>query len=84
MSTYTIRFEEVRHKAVKNLPCPGCGKKVRRQRTFTNTISPYNKDPDTGLPRTRAQIHAHLRELAAEWQARPEAHWDCQEGGDPS
>ncbi len=75
MSTYTVRYEQVGH---KNLPCPGCGKKIRRQRTFTGTISPYNKDPETGLPRTRQQIHEHLHKVAGAWQAKPEMHTDCE------
>jgi hypothetical protein len=69
--TETVRFEEVKHQATKNLPCPGCGKKVRRQRTFANTINPWNQDPATGLPRTRQEIRGKLREDAAAWELEP-------------
>jgi hypothetical protein len=64
--------------AAKNLPCPGCGKKVRRQRTFTNTINPWNRDPATGLPRTRQEIREKLREDAAAWELEPVTCAACE------
>ena len=67
MSTRTIRFEPIKWPASKNLPCPDCGKKVRRQKTFEMTISPFNKNPD-GTVRTRPEINAALRDKAAAWE----------------
>lgn len=64
--TVTVRYEEVKHRASKRGACPVCGKSRTRSTTFTNTISPFNKDPDTGLSRTRAQI---VRVLAAKAEA---------------
>lgn len=76
--TRTIRYQEFRHLAVKNLPCPGCGKKVRRQTTFTMTQSPFNKNPD-GTVRTGQEIRAALLEQAKVWQARPVQCTPCAE-----
>jgi hypothetical protein len=79
MSYTTVRFEPIPRRAVKNLPCPGCGKKVRRQRTFTMTQNPFNKDPETGLPRTFQQIWAALGVECAEWESQPETCTTCQD-----
>jgi hypothetical protein len=57
----TYRFREIKHQASKNLPCPGCGKKVRRQRTFGQTLNPFNKNAD-GKVKTELEI---VRELNA-------------------
>jgi len=73
----TVRFQEFTRQGQKSLPCPGCGKKVRRQRTFSMTLNPWNKDPETGLPRTRGQIWNALGVKAAEWQAKPEKCTPC-------
>jgi uncharacterized C2H2 Zn-finger protein len=80
--TETVRFEEVKHHATKNLPCPRCGKKVRRQRTFTNTINPWNRDPATGLPRTRQEIREKLREEGAAWELEPVPCSRCETGNE--
>ncbi len=69
MTTY--HFQVIGRQAKKNLPCPGCGTKVRRQTTLTNTLSPFNKDPQTGKVRTLEQIREHLRDLAALWEQEP-------------
>lgn len=74
--TVTERYEPVRHKAVKSLPCPGCGRKVRRQRTFTQTLSPFNRNAD-GLPCTRGEVIQKLSREAAEWEREPETCSKC-------
>lgn len=61
------QYEEVRHPVTKRGVCPVCGKKRNRSTTFTNTISPFNKDPETGLPRTRTQILDVLAAKADAW-----------------
>jgi hypothetical protein len=76
--TITVTYPQVRFTAVKNLPCPTCSKKVRRQRTFINTMSPFNQHPD-GTPRTRSEIFAKLRdEDAPRWQAVAEQCSPCR------
>lgn len=42
MSTYTQRYEQLKAKATRRVTCPGCGKKRRVSRTFTQTVNPYN------------------------------------------
>ena len=78
--TEAVRFEEVRRAGRKTVPCARCGAKIRRQRTFTMTASPWNKNPD-GTVRTRAEIWAALGEKIAQWQQEPASHdISCTEG----
>jgi hypothetical protein len=76
--TETIRFERVPLTASKTVKCAGCGRRLRRQRTFEQTLNPWNKNAQ-GLPRTRQEILAALREQAAEWKLRPETCGACPE-----
>jgi hypothetical protein len=69
-------YEQVTQRVTKNLPCPSCGKKVRRSTTISNTVNPFNKNAD-GEIRTRAEVRACVLALAAEWQTRPEICRDC-------
>ncbi|HUZ54440.1 MAG TPA: hypothetical protein VMU94_18190 [Streptosporangiaceae bacterium] len=68
MYTETIRFEEVKRQFIKNLPCPGCGRKVRRQRTFCQTLNPWNKRAD-GMVKSRLDIWDGLAERGMAWQS---------------
>lgn len=79
MTTYTHRFERVPLTATKNVPCEGCGKKVRRQRTFEQTISPFNHV--NGIPKSRIVILSELEIRSEAWKDEPEAHTKCAEGG---
>jgi hypothetical protein len=67
----TYRFREIKHQASKNLPCPGCGKKLRRQRTFGQTLNPFNKNAD-GRVKTELEIVRELNATAAQWETEPE------------
>lgn len=71
--TYT--FDKVTLAAVKNLPCPVCGKKTRRQATFWQTLNPYNTVD--GRPKTEKEIRAELHVEAEAWRAVPEPHMKC-------
>lgn len=77
--TVTTRFEVVKQRATKNLPCPVCGKKARRERTFEGTINPYNRNA-SGQVKTRPEVQADLQALARVWQQQPEAHQKCLDG----
>ena len=81
MSVRTIRFEEVWRAARKNLPCPGCGKKVRRQTTLFQTINPWNKNA-AGEPKSREEIHSELAVEAAEWEREPVQCKACREASE--
>jgi hypothetical protein len=75
--TVTTRFEVVKLYAEKNLPCPGCGKKTRRRRTFEGTINPWNVNAD-GSVKTRREVYLDLQSQAAEWKRIPERHNACE------
>lgn len=77
MTTYTHWFERVPLTATKNVPCAGCGKKIRRQRTFEQTINPFNKNAD-GSVKDYADIYRELEAKADAWKAEPEIHTACQ------
>lgn len=72
----TYRFREIKHQASKNLPCPGCGKKLRRQRTFIQTLNPFNKNAD-GQVKTELEIVRELNVTAGQWENEPELHPTC-------
>lgn len=65
MPTYTYR--EVSHREQRRVPCTGCGKKLTRARTFTQTINPWNRNA-SGTPKTYAEIMPELRAEGAKWQ----------------
>lgn len=73
----TYRFREIKHQASKNLPCPGCGKRLRRQRTFIQTLNPFNKNAE-GRVKTELEIVRELNATASEWEQKPERHDACQ------
>jgi hypothetical protein len=75
----TIRttFEELRQLGIRKGVCEVCGKKGQRQRTFTMTENPWNKNPD-GSVRTRREIYAALRKEADEWGRQPFVHPKCE------
>jgi hypothetical protein len=80
MYTETIRFEEVKRQFTRSNPCPGCSRKVRRQRTFCQTINPWNQAGE-GADRhvkSRAEIWAELAEAGAKWQAEAETCSRCE------
>ncbi len=67
----TIRFQEVKYPVKRRVECAGgCGKKLTRQTTLTQTINPFNKNAD-GSVRTYSDIWRELRDKSAEW--KPEA-----------
>lgn len=74
----TIRFRELTHRATKNLPCPGRGKKVRRARTFGQTLNPFNKNAD-GTVKTAKDIYAELAARAEAWKTEPVMCTPCTE-----
>ncbi|MGW5529457.1 hypothetical protein [Streptomyces xanthochromogenes] len=73
----TYRFTEYPLTARKSVPCTVCRKKVRRQRTFSQTLNPFNKNDD-GSVKTVPDIYRALRVQAEVWQAEPETHPRCE------
>jgi hypothetical protein len=71
------RYDQFTWQATKALPCPDCGKRLRRQRTFSETQNPFNRNAQ-GVPKTLKEIFASLQAKAAVWQTEPETCKDCQ------
>lgn len=68
-------FEPISYTVMKSLPCPVCGKRLIRQKTFTQTLNPFNKH--RGKPKTRARILRELEMQADHWTHVPEPHREC-------
>jgi hypothetical protein len=69
MTTY--RYEEVKHTAKRRVTCSVCGKKFNRQRTFEQTVNPWNMNPN-GSVRTYQEVRAAVFALAQQWQPEPD------------
>lgn len=67
-----VKFQEVSLRATKSGKCR-CGKYLRRSKTFTNTINPFNKNND-GLPKSYNEVYADVERLVEDWQSRPPEH----------
>lgn len=65
---HQITYTPVTHREQKRGACPQCGKKNTRSRTWEATVSPFNKDPETGEPRTYSQVAETLQAKAAKWE----------------
>lgn len=76
MITRTV-FERVTRAGVKKVPCSRCGKAIRRQKTFSMTLNPWNVN-ERGEPRTRSEIYVALGNKIADWQALSESHNACE------
>jgi hypothetical protein len=71
MQRVVYTYEPVRVQAFKRHPCPVCGKLLRRQRTFQETINPFNKNPD-GTQKTGQEVLRSVQAKADAWQQAPE------------
>jgi hypothetical protein len=80
--TETIRFYPVGLTAQKSVRCSSCGKRVRRQKRFEQTVNPYNRKD--GHPKSAGQILDEERAKAAEWKQQPETCGACAQAADPS
>lgn len=75
----TIHFDEVKRTGYKNVKCSkGCGRKLRRQKKFWQTLNPFNKNKD-GTVKTREDIHKALDAEVKKWQEQPETCIYCGE-----
>jgi len=72
----TVNFEKVSLTAIKSCKCKGCGKTIRRQKKFYQTINPFNKNKD-GRVKTRKEILKELKERIATWNLQDEWHEKC-------
>ncbi len=63
--TSRIKFDVIKRTARKTVMVDG--KKRQRQRTFEETLNPFNKNPD-GSVKTPADIQASLAKKCQEWK----------------
>jgi hypothetical protein len=75
--TETIRFQPVGLTARKSCKCASCGKRLRRQRRFEQTLNPYNRR--NGIPKAAHEILAEERARAALWKQQPGTCTACLE-----
>lgn len=73
-----LRFQEVTARRTKNLPCPSCGKRVRRAKTHMMTVNPFNRNQD-GTERTPSEVNAMVIADAEAWAQVPELCTPCKE-----
>lgn len=71
----TETYEPVKVQMVKAGKCPTCGKKVNRQRTFSQTINPFNRNED-GTIKTSSEVLAAVYAQAERWEPNF-THWRC-------
>ena len=74
----TVRFREVKATAKRTGKCPHCSRRVTRSRSFTQTVSPFNKNAD-GTPKTWAEVRQAVDAEAARWDPPAFAfvHYTC-------
>lgn len=75
MPTYV--FEQVKIIGSKSGICAVCGKRCTRSESFSQTINPFNKNPD-GSQKNREQIKEQLRKELSEWRSKPVTHSRCE------
>lgn len=66
MRTVTTTYTQVRRTAVKSGFCLVCGGAVTRQRTFGNTVNPFNRN-ELGAVRTYGEVMDSVNQLCADW-----------------
>jgi hypothetical protein len=78
--TYSVRvtFQEFSDTGVRRGKCPVCGKRGQRTNQFTMTQNPWNKNRETGAPRTLQEIRYELRKQAHEWSRGDFIHAKCE------
>lgn len=67
-NTRTEYYQEVAVKGTKKGKC-GCGKMRTRTMTFSQTLSPFNKNKETGELKTRTEILIEIQAERDAWLA---------------
>ena len=73
---YTVTYEPVKRTIAKSFVCQVCTRKGRKQKTFRQTISPFNKNAD-GTVKTWHDIIIELDAKAEHWEPEP-IHESCR------
>lgn len=66
MRTVSLQFEEVITNRTKHGKCPSCGKTTVRQKKFSQTVNPWNKNSD-GTSKTPDEVRADVNKEADDW-----------------
>jgi hypothetical protein len=74
----TTTFDKVQRRFTKKGKCPACGRQATRSTTIWHTINPFNRDPNTGAPRTREQVRTEVAREGYLWIAEPVYHKGCE------
>lgn len=80
MPTQHIRtvYDQFKAVGVRFGLCPVCQRKGRRQKTFTETNSPFNRNED-GTVKTDREIYQSVRATAKAWEDEKEfVHPRCE------
>jgi hypothetical protein len=77
-----ITFDKIARTFVKTVRCSACRGPVRRQRSFYQTLNPFNVHALTRKPKDREQIERELLETGAAWQREPELCSACEEAAE--
>ena len=64
-----VKFEEIKFQATKTGKCQ-CGQRVKRSKTFTQTMNPWNRNKE-GLLKNRDEIIEELEVEAIKWKEKP-------------
>lgn len=83
MITTHYTFQPVKRIGSKSLPCPKCGKLVRRKTTIVHTINPYNKNAQ-GIPKSLLEVTMDVSAELNEWRAKPEVCTKCRNEAHPN
>jgi len=78
LMSYTVTYTGPKRRVERTGKCPTCGKRVKRSRVFEKTVSPFNRHPDTGLPKTWDEVARDVDADAEAWVPNFE-HWTCAE-----
>lgn len=78
MYSYTEKYEQVKLTGYTTISCLQCGKRMKRQKTFYQTINPFNKSKlYPGELKGRSEILKELQDKIEEWKASV-THGHCK------
>jgi hypothetical protein len=67
--TMRVKFDEVVVRVRRSGSCSRCGRRARRTYKLWQTVSPFNRNAE-GLPKTKSEIEAELRNDAKKVEER--------------
>jgi hypothetical protein len=77
MRTVSVTFQEVMLRGQKSVKCAGdCGRTLKRQQKFWQTLSPFNKTV-SGLVKSAADIRTELETERSKWMLQAEFCKHC-------